>query len=57
VNIRDGKLIYTNALIEKVRKVFRNELQKKVVYEDIERTAACIIDEFILSLTGERADM
>lgn len=37
-DIIDGKLIYTDVLIEKVKKVFGTELQKTVIFEDIEKT-------------------
>ena len=50
-DIVDGKLVYTNALIEKTRKVFGKELPKKVAYDDIDKTAKWIIDEIILPQT------
>lgn len=46
-----GKLIYTDALIEKAKKAFGKELPKEVRYEDIEKTAKLIIDEIILPQT------
>ncbi len=47
-DVIDGKLIYTDGLIEKVKKVFEKQLPKEVVYEDIDKTAQWIIDEIIL---------
>lgn len=47
-NVIGGKLIYTDALIRKVRNVFGVELPKTVAYEDIENTANFIIDEIIM---------
>ena len=47
-DVADGKLIYTDALIEKVRKAFHKELPKEVAFDDIEKTAQWIIDEIIL---------
>lgn len=46
-NISDGKLIYTEALIQKVYQVFGAELPKTVAYEDIDQTAKFIIDKII----------
>ena len=50
-NVVDGKLIYTDELIEKARKAFGKKLPKEVCYEDIEKTANWIIDEIILPQT------
>ena len=50
-DIVDGKLVYTDALIEKARKAFGAELPKTVAFEDIEKTAKFIIDEIILPQT------
>ncbi len=50
-DIVDGKLIYTDALIEKAKKAFGKELPKTVAYEDIDKTAKWIIDEIILPQT------
>lgn len=50
-----GKLIYTDALIEKVREAFGKELPKAIAFEDIEKTAQFIIDEIILPQTEKGA--
>ena len=50
-DVVDGKLIYTDALIEKAKKAFGKTLPKEVAYEDIDRTAKWIIDEIILPQT------
>ena len=52
-DVVDGKLIYTDALIEKTKKAFGVELPKTVAYEDIEKTAKFIIDEIILPQTSK----
>lgn len=52
-DITDGKLIYTDALIEKAKKAFGAELPKEVPFEDIEKTAEYIIDKIILPNTEE----
>jgi hypothetical protein len=46
-DVRDGKLIYTDALIEKAQKAFGVTLPKQVAFEDIDKTARFIIDEII----------
>ena len=53
-DIVDGKLIYTDALIEKVKKAFGKELPKTVAYDDIDKTAKWIIDEIILPQTEKK---
>ena len=53
-NVVDGKLIYTDELIEKAQKAFGKNLPKEVRYEDIEKTANWIIDEIILPQTEKR---
>lgn len=53
-DVVDGKLIYTDALIEKVKKAFGAELPKTVAFEDIEKTAKFIIDEIILPQTENK---
>lgn len=53
-DVMNGKLIYTDALIEKARKAFGAELPKTVAYEEIEKTAKFIIDEIILPQTGKQ---
>lgn len=50
-DIINGKLIYTDALIEKTKKAFGAELPKEVSFEDIEKTAEYIIDKIILPNT------
>ena len=47
-NVSDGKLIYTDALIEKAYKAFGKQLPKEVKYEDIDETANFLINEIIL---------
>lgn len=46
-DVKDGKLYYTDELIEKGKKAFGVELPKQVTYEDIEKTAQFIIDKII----------
>ena len=53
-DVVDGKLIYTDALIEKVKKSFGKELPKEVKYVDIDKTARWIIDEIILPQTEKK---
>lgn len=53
-DIIDGKLIYTDALIEKAKKAFGAELPKEVPFEDIEKTAEYIIDKIILPNTEKK---
>ena len=50
-DVVNGKLIYTDALIEKAQKAFGKTLPKEVTYEDIDKTAKWIIDEIILPQT------
>ncbi|MBD5141802.1 MAG: hypothetical protein HDT25_10400 [Ruminococcus sp.] len=50
-DIVNGKLIYTDALIEKAKKAFGAELPKEVPFEDIEKTAEYIIEKIILPNT------
>ena len=47
-DVIDGKLIYTDALIEKARKAFGVTLPKEVAFDDIDKTAKFIIDEIII---------
>ncbi len=54
-DVVDGKLIYTDALIEKAKKAFGKELPKTVAYDDIDKTAKWIIDEIILPQTEKKA--
>lgn len=51
-DVVDGKLIYTDALIEKAKKAFGKELPKEVAYEDIEKVANFIITEIIMPQTA-----
>ena len=46
-DVRDGKLIYTDELIEKAQNAFGATLPKEVPYDKIEETAKFIIDEII----------
>lgn len=50
-NIVDGKLVFTDELIQKALKAFNTELPKTVAYEDIEQTAQFIIDKIIIPNT------
>ena len=50
-DVVDGRLIYTDALLAKVKKAFGKELPKEVSFADIEKTAQFIIDEIILPQT------
>ena len=52
-DVIDGKLIYTDALIEKTQKAFGKTLPKSVDYEKIEETAKFIIDEIIMPQTSK----
>ena len=52
-DVVDGKLIYTDALIEKVKKAFGKELPKEVAFDNIEKTAQWIIEEIILPQTSK----
>ena len=53
-DVTDGKLIYTDALIEKARKAFGKELPKTVAYDEIEKTAEYLINEIILPQTENK---
>lgn len=46
-DIRDGMLIYTDELIEKVKKVFDVNLMKTVAFDEIESAADFLIDKII----------
>ena len=46
-DIKDATLIYTDDLIEKVKKAFGEDLPKEVKYEDIEETANFLIEKII----------
>ena len=50
-DVIDGKLIYTDALIEKVKKAFGVNLPKEVPFERIEDTANFLINKIILPQT------
>ena len=52
-DIRDGKLIYTDELIEKARKAFGVTLPKEVAFADIEKAAEFIINEIIIPETDK----
>ena len=45
--ITDGTLVYTDELIEKVKKSFHVDLVKSVTYEDIDKVAGFIVSEVI----------
>ena len=45
--IIDGYLVYTDLLLEKVKKAFGVELPKAVHFDEIDKTAKYIIDEII----------
>ena len=45
--IEDGALYYTDELIGKVQKVFGVDLNKKIDFEEIDKTAAYLINEII----------
>ena len=53
-DVRDGRLYYTDELIEKVKKAFGAELPKFVEFEDIEKVAEFIIGEIIMPKVGGR---
>ena len=53
-DIRDGRLYYTDALIEKAVNAFGAKLPKFVEYEQIEEVAEFIIEEIILPQVGKR---
>lgn len=55
-DVTDGKLIYTDALIEKAKKAFGAELPKTVSYDDIEKTAKFIIDEIIMPQLAKKGE-
>ena len=46
-DVKDGALIYTDALIEKAKAAFGVQLPKRVEYSEIEETANFIIDQII----------
>lgn len=46
-DVREGRLYYTDGLLEKAKKAFGAELPKSVAYEDIEKVAEFIIREII----------
>ncbi len=50
-DVVDGKLVYTDDMVHKVKKAFGVDLPKKVSYENIEKTAKFIIEEIILPQT------
>ena len=53
-DVKDGKLYYTDELIEKAKKAFGVTLPKEVKFEDIEKTAQFIIDEIIMPQTAKK---
>lgn len=52
-DVRDGRLYYTDGLLEKAKKAFGAELPKFVEFEDIEKVAEFIIEEIIMPQIGE----
>ena len=52
-NVTDGKLIYTDELLAKVQKAFGVDLPKEVAFDEIEDTAAFIIDKIIKPQVGD----
>ena len=46
-NVQDGVLVYTNELLQKVKKVFDVNLTKQVSFDEIDDTAEFIIREII----------
>lgn len=46
-DVKDGKLYYTDELIEKVKTAFGVDLPKTVAYDEIDETAKFIIDKII----------
>lgn len=52
-DVRDGKLFYTDELLEKVKAAFGVTLPKEVDFDDIEDVAKFIIDEIIIPQTGD----
>lgn len=55
-DVQDGKLIYTEELIQKVIKAFGVELPRTVAYADIDKTAKFIIDEIIMPQLAKREE-
>lgn len=51
-NVKDGKLIFTNELLDKVKKAFGVSLVKEVGYDDSEKTARFLISEVIEKFKG-----
>ena len=47
-NVENGKLIYTDTLVQKVADAFDMELPKTVKFEEIDTVAKCIIDNIII---------
>ena len=53
-DVVDGRLIYTDGLIDKVQTAFGVSLPKSVAFNDIERTVDYIIKEIILPQTDNK---
>ena len=51
-NVIDGKLVYTDELLEKAEKAFGVRLPKQVAFEEIEVVAQLIIDKIIVPQTA-----
>lgn len=46
-NVADGKLVYTDQLLEKIKNRFNVELKKEIYFDEIDETAEKIIKEII----------
>lgn len=53
-DVRDGYLIYTDLLLEKVKNMWGVKLPKKVHFTEIDEVAKCIIEEIILPQTNKK---
>lgn len=53
-DVRGGSLVYTDALISKVKDAFKLELPKSVPYSDIDGAAELLINGIIKKAEGER---
>ena len=53
-DVRDGYLIYTDLLLEKVKNVWGVNLPKKVHFTEIDKVAKCIIEDIILPQTNKK---
>lgn len=53
-DVRDGYLIYTDLLLEKVKNMWGVKLPKKVHFTEIDEVAKCIIEGIILPQTNKK---